>query len=90
MINHALVYLESKGLIYADPAYYIPHEINSYAGIVVDVADHNGVSISVAPSLAEYDRHVPPKITLNSSQEDLLEPILDTLIFAIKHGKITS
>jgi hypothetical protein len=90
MINQALAYLESKGLIYADPAYYILHETNSYAGIVVDIVDRDGVAISVAPSLADYDRHVIPKITLNSSQGNLLEPILDTLIFAIEHGKIAS
>jgi hypothetical protein len=83
MLNHALIYLESKGLFYADPAYYSPN--NSVLGIILDIESiesDDSISISVSPSPTE-SQDSTPKITLNIDQEDLLESILDVLIFAI-------
>lgn len=83
MLDHAIVYLESKGLRYADPAYYIPSDKHKYSGIIVESVN-NGISISVSQNPLNLTD--VPQLVLDSSQEHILEPMLDVLVFAITNG----
>lgn len=84
MIDRAIVYLESKDMAYADPTFYLRSDKYDYAGISLDIVKPDGVAISVS---SNDPSSKSPTIVLGSTQEDLLEPILDLLIFSIKNGR---
>ena len=90
LFDDAIIYLESKGMFYADPLFYLPSVGNTnYAAISVSSDRDDNLLICVEQPWSGND-DVSTTIALNSSQWYLLESILDTLIFAIKYGSDTS
>lgn len=85
LLDRARAYLDLNGFPMADMDMYFPNEYDwDYGGIVLrSHQDFALVIYVINPSCA----HNSTEIALKQNQGALLEPILDALMFAIKHGK---
>jgi hypothetical protein len=85
LLDRARTHLESNGFPMADLDMYFPKECDwDYGGITLRSNSKDGVTIYAIDPLCA---HTSSEIVLTQKQNALLEPILDALMFLIKHGK---
>ena len=85
LLNRARNYLDLNGFPMVDMDMYCPKENDwDYGAITLRSHEDNGLEIYVFNPLSSVNSS---EIKLRKNQSDLLEPILDALMFAIKYGK---